>query len=99
MKLNSPKIYKNRKAKNHPSIQIMSDEKTWKNMVMTHSPAKKKRYIVLKTNPNPKDPKKSYVEKRVRNDSITTRGEEFKKYKVSNEDVSLLNTFLNNKKS
>ena len=36
------KIYRNRKAKNHPSIEVSNDISTWKNMVMTHQPARKK---------------------------------------------------------
>lgn len=92
------KIYRNRKAKNHPSIEVSNDISTWKNMVMTHQPAKKKRYILLKHNPNADDISKSYVEKRVRNDPIKTRGELLKKYNLSIEDLNQIEEFLKNKK-
>ena len=36
------KIYKNKRAKNHPGIEVESTKDTWKNKVVTHSPIKTK---------------------------------------------------------
>ena len=91
------KIYKNRRAKYHPSIEVSSNSKTWKNMVVTHNPIKKKRYIELKHNINPKDDRKCYVNKNVRNDPIRTRGDLLKKYRLTEEDLKQIEEFLNKK--
>ena len=99
MKLKSPKIYKNKATKYHPSIEITSNAKIWKNMPVTHKPTKKKRYIELKDNINPNDKqRKSYVQKNVREDPIRTRGQLLKKYHLSNEDLHQIEEFLKNKK-
>ena len=64
------KFYKNKKTKYHPSLEVSSDEKTWKNMFLTHRPTKTGRYIRLKHNPNPNDDAESFLEKHVRTDPI-----------------------------
>lgn len=92
------KIYKNKKTLNHPSINLESDEKIWKNMEITSSPSKKNRYIQLKTNPDPKRKDKAYVRKYVRKDPIKTRGQLLKKYNLSEEDLLEIEKYLSNKK-
>ena len=94
------KFYRNKKTKNHPSIQIESNTKIWKNMEVTSSPTKKNRYIELKTNPNPKRSDKSYVRKYIRKDPIRTRGQLLEKFNLSEEDLKEIeNYILKNKKS
>ena len=93
------KFYNNRKTRNHPSIEISSNEKNWENMEVTSSPTKKNRYIELKENPNPKQTTKAYVRKYIRNDPIKTRGELLKKFHLSEEDLEEIERYiLNNKK-
>ena len=92
------KIYKNKKTLNHPSINLESDEKIWKNMEITSSPSKKNRYIQLKTNPDPKRKDKAYIRKYVRKDPIKTRGQLLKKYNLSEEDLLEIEKYLSNKK-
>ena len=67
MKLRSPKIYRNKRAKNHPGIEINSNKTTWIDLVVTHSPIKSKRYIKVAKNLK-KDAKKTiekYLTKKV----------------------------------
>ena len=88
------KIYKNKATRYHPSIEICNDSKTWKNLELTQSPTKKKKYIELKHNPNPNSTKKSYVRKYIRDDPIRTRGELLKRYHLSEEDLQQIEEFL-----
>ena len=99
MKLKSPKIYRNKRAKNHPGIEITSDRKMWRNMVVTHSPIKTKRYMKLHKNLNKKDLRESYIEKRIRNDPIRTRGKRLYKYRLSKEDRAQLEDYITKKVS
>lgn len=91
------KFYKNKRTKYHPSIEVDSDGKRWKNMEMTSSPTQSGRYIELKHNPNGSD-KKAYIRKYVRDDSIKTRGQLLKKYHLSEEDLIEIEEFLNRNK-
>ncbi len=96
------KFYRNKKTKNHPSIQIDSNETTWKNMEMTSSPTKKNRYIELKSNPNPKKKERAYVRKYIRKDPIRTRGQLLERFHLSNEDLIEIEKYIlsnENKKS
>ena len=93
------KFYNNRKTRNHPSIEISSNDKSWENMEVTSSPTKNNRYIELKENPNPKKTNKAYVRKYIRKDPIKTRGELLKRFHLSEEDLEEIEKFvLNNKK-
>ena len=92
------KIYRNKATKFHPSIEIDSNEKTWKNMEVTQSPTKKNRYIVLKKNIDPTSTKKSYVRKYVRKDPIRTRGELLARFKLSEEDLLQIEEYLMKRK-
>ena len=93
------KFYKNKRTKNHPSLEISSDNSTWKNMEVTSSPTKKNRYIELKNNPNPKRKDKAYVRKYIRNDPIRTRGQLLEKFNLSEEDLQEIESYILNKKS
>lgn len=96
------KIYKNKRTKYHPSIEVESNERCWKNLELTQSPTENNRYIELKKNPNPNSPKKAYVRKYIRNDPIRTRGQLMEKYKLSEEDMQTIERFVlehENKKS
>ena len=88
------KFYLNRRTRNHPSIEITSNEKTWENLEMTSSPTKTSRYIKLKTNPAPNRNSSAYVRKYIRKDPIRTRGQLLKKYHLSEEDLQEIEKFL-----
>ena len=93
------KFFKNRKTRNHPSIEVDSNGTIWINMEVTSSPTKKNRYIELKVNPNPKRNDKAYVRKYLRKDPIKTRGQLLEKYNLSEDDLIEIENYLNNKKS
>ena len=93
------KFYKNRKTKNHPSIEIDSNEKFWTNLEITSRPTKKNRYIQLEVNPNLKRKDKAYVRKYLRKDPIKARGQKLEKYVLSPKDVIQIEIYLKNKKS
>ncbi|MBR0439932.1 MAG: hypothetical protein IJK27_04200 [Bacilli bacterium] len=93
------RFFRNRKTRNHPSIEVDSNKTTWLNLEITSSPTKKNRYIELKVNPDPKRNDKSYVRKYLRKDPIKTRGQLLKKFNLSEEDLLEIETFLKNKKS
>ena len=93
------RFYRNRKTKNHPSIEVDSNGVIWKNMEVTSSPTKKNRYIELKVNPNPKRSDKAFVRKYLRKDPIKTRGQLLEKYNLSEEDLIEIENYLKNKKS
>ena len=98
MKLKSPKIYKNKATKYHPSIEINSDQKTWQNMEVTQSPTKRNRYIELKHNIDPLSSKKAYVRKYLRKDPIRTKGELMKRFSLTEEDLLEIEKFLTKNK-
>lgn len=93
------KFYKNRKTKNHPSVEVDSNGTIWINLEVTSSPTKKNRYIELKVNPNPKRNDKAYVRKYLRKDPIKTRGQLLEKFNLSEDDLVEIENYLNNKKS
>ena len=96
------KFFRNKKTKNHPSIQIDANDKEWKNMELTSSPTKKNRYLRLKTNPNPKRTDNAYIRKYIRNDPIRTRGQLLAKFHLSEDDLAEIERYIlsnKNKKS
>ena len=88
------KIFKNKRTRFHPSVEIESDKKNWKNLEITDSPTEHGRYIKLDTNPNPKSDKPAYVRKYIRNDPIRTRGELMKKYSLSENDMKKIEEYV-----
>ena len=88
------KFYKNRKTRNHPSIEIDSNGIIWINLEVTSSPTKKNRYIELRFNPNPKRKDKAYVRKHLRKDPI-----KLEKFNLSEDDLIEIENYLSNKKS
>jgi|GEM_PF-1838576 len=92
----SYKFYRNRKTRNHPSIEIESSDKSWKNLEMTSSPTKSGKYIELQKNPDPLRNGKAYVRKYVRNDPIRTRGDLLRRYSLSEKDLKEIEKFLKN---
>ena len=92
------KFYKNKKTRNHPSIQIDANNEVWENMEVTSSPTEKNRYLELKKNPNPKRSSKAFVRKYIRKDPIRTRGLLLEKFNLSEEDLEEIEEYvLNNK--
>ena len=96
---NKYKFYKNRRTKNHPSIEVDSNGIIWINLEVTSSPTKKNRYIELKVNPNPNRKDKAFVRKYLRKDPIKTRGQLLAKFNLSEEDLTEIENYLKNKKS
>lgn len=91
------KVFRNKKILNHPSVEISSDKKTWKNMPLTTSPNNRHNYRPL-NDPLYKDQKKkSYVQKNVRQDPLRTRGKQIKKFKLSERDEELIDGLINKK--
>ena len=88
------KFYRNKKTRNHPSIELSSNEKTWRNMELTSHPTKKGRYIELKNNPGSDKTKKSFIRKYVRHDPIRTHGELLEFFNLSEEDLKQIEEFL-----
>jgi hypothetical protein len=83
-------------TRNHPSLELSSNIKEWKNMELTSHPTRKGRYISLKQNPGPDKTKKSYVRKYIRKDPIRTRGELMEHFNLSEEDLKQIEEFLIN---
>ena len=95
------KFYKNKRTRNHPSIELFATEKIWNNLEVTSNPTETGRYIKLK-HPVSKNIKQSYVRKYVRKDPIRTRGNLLSNYELSDEDMKQIENYLDqhfNKKS
>ena len=89
------KIYKNKRTKYHPSIEIsVLEDGTWENIEITSSPTVTGNYQVFDVNPNPNSNKKSYFRKYLRKDKIRHRGEELKKYRLVVSDQIKIDVFV-----
>ena len=89
------KIYKNKRTKYHPSIEIsVLEDGTWENIEITSSPTETGNYEVFNVNPNPSSNKKSYFRKYLRKDKLRHRGEELKKYQLVISDEIKIDVFV-----
>ena len=89
------KIYKNKRTKYHPSIEIsVLEDGTWENIEITSSPTETGNYEVFNVNPNPSSNKKSYFRKYLRKDKLRHRGEELKKYRLVISDEIKIDVFV-----
>ena len=89
------KIYKNKRTKYHPSIEIaVLEDGTWENVEITSSPTTTGKYEEFEVNPNPKSTSKSYFRKYLRKDKIRHRGEELKKYRLVVSDEVKIDVFV-----
>ena len=89
------KIYKNKKTKYHPSIQIdVLEDGTWENIEITDSPTKTGEYGAFDVNPNPNSTKQSYFRKYLRKDKIRHRGQELKKYRLVVSDSLKIDIYV-----
>ena len=89
------KIFKNKKTKYHPSIQIdVLDDGTWENIEITDSPTTNGNYEEFDVNPNPNSTKKSYYRKYLRKDKLRHRGEELKKYRLVVSDEIKIDVYV-----
>ena len=89
------KIYKNKRTKYHPSIEIsVLEDGTWENIEITSSPTETGNYEVLDVNPNPNSNKKSFFRKYLRKDKLRHRGEELKKYQLVISDEIKIDVFV-----
>lgn len=89
------RIYKNKRTKYHPSIEIdILEDGTWENIEITSSPTVKGNYEVFDVNPNSNSNKKSYFRKYIRKDKLRHRGEELKKYQLVVSDEIKIDIFV-----
>ena len=89
------KIYKNKRTKYHPSIEIsVLEDGTWENIEITSSPTETGNYEVFDVNPNPNSNKKSYFRRYLRKDKLRHRGEELKKYRLVISDEIKIDVFV-----
>ena len=89
------KIFKNKRTKYHPSIEIsVLEDGTWENIEITSSPTETGNYEVFDVNPNPNSNKKSYFRRYLRKDKIRHRGEELKKYQLVISDELKIDVFV-----
>ena len=89
------KIYKNKRTKYHPSIEIsVLEDGTWENIEITSNPTETGNYEVLDVNPNPNSNKKSFFRKYLRKDKLRHRGEELKKYQLVISDEIKIDVFV-----
>lgn len=94
-KLSKYKIYKNRRTRYHPSIQISEDEKYWDNFYITHKP-NRNDYIKLPEKINPNDFNDSYISKKLHHDFKKVRGKEIKGYKISDSNEKFIDDLVKN---
>ena len=89
------KIYKNKRTRYHPSIEIsVLEDGTWENIEITSSPTKTGNYEVLDVNPNSNSNSKSYFRRYLRRDKIRHRGEQLKKYQLVVSDEIKIDVFV-----
>ena len=89
------KIYKNKRTKYHPSIEIsVLEDGTWENIEITSSPTETGNYEVFDVNPNPNSNKESYFRRYLRKDKLRHRGEELKKYRLVISDEIKIDVFV-----
>ena len=89
------KLFKNKRTKYHPSIEIaILDDGTWENIEITDSLKEKGSYEKLNVNPNPNSNKQSYFRKCLRRDKIRHRGEELKKYCLDISDEIKIDIYV-----
>ena len=89
------KIYKNKRTKYHPSIEIsVLEDGTWENIEITSSPTETGNYEVFDVNPNPNSNKKSYFRRYLLKDKLRHRGEELKKYQLVISDEIKIDVFV-----
>ena len=90
-------IYKNKRNRFHPSIEIEVDNNgNWFNYEITDSPRKEETYCLLNHNPNRKGDKTALclVRKYLRKDKIRHRGLLLKHYILYPEDIELIENLL-----
>ena len=89
------KIFKNKRTKYHPSIEIaILEDGTWENIEITSSPTSTGKYEEFEVNPNPNSDKKSYFRKYLRKDKIRHKGKELKKYRLLVSDEIKIDVFV-----
>ena len=90
------KIYKNRRIKYHPSIQIDEDlkNKTWTNFHLTHSP-NRNTFVKLPSKLNKNDTKDNYISKKYYVEPLIYRGKEVRKYVLDEVNLKFLDDLVN----
>ena len=93
--MNKYKIFKNKRTKYHPSIEIsVLEDGTWENIEITDSPTVTGNYEEFDVNPNPNSDKKSYFRKYLRKDKLRHRGQELKKYRLVVSDEIKIDVYV-----
>ena len=93
--MNKYKIFKNKRTKYHPSIEIsVQEDGTWENIEITDSPTVTGNYEEFDVNPNPNSDKKSYFRKYLRKDKLRHRGQELKKYRLVVSDEIKIDVYV-----
>ena len=93
--MNKYKIFKNKRTKYHPSIEInVLEDGTWENIEITDSPTVTGNYGEFDVNPNPNSDKKSYFRKYIRKDKLRHRGLELKKYRLVVSDEIKIDVYV-----
>ncbi len=89
------RIFKNKRTKYHPSIQInVLEDGTWENIEITDSPTPTGNYEEFDVNPNPYSTKQSYFRKYLRKDKLRHRGKELKKYRLVVSDEIKIDVYV-----
>lgn len=90
-------IFKNKRNKHHPSIEIWIDiNGNWFNYEITHSPKSGESYQLLNKDPNrlSVSNRPCFVRKYLRKDKLKHRGKKLNHYKLFPEDEFLINKML-----
>lgn len=89
------RIFKNKRTKYHPSIEIsVLEDGTWENIEITDSPTITGNYEEFDVNPNPNSDKKSYFRRYLRKDKLRHRGQELKKYRLVVSDEIKIDVYV-----
>lgn len=93
--MNKNKIFKNKRTKYRPSIEIsVLEDGIWENIEITDSPTVTGNYEEFDVNPNPNSGKKSYFRKYLRKDKLRHRGQELKKYRLVVSDEIKIDVYV-----
>lgn len=89
--MNKYKIFKYKRTKYHPSIEIcVLEDGTWENIEITDSPTITGNYEEFDINPNPNSNKNKYL----RRDKLRHRGQELKKYRLVISDEIKIDVYV-----
>ena len=94
-KLSKYKIYKNRRTRYHPSIQISEDDKYRENFHITHH-LNRNTFVKLPEKLNSKDIDDNYISKKLYKEKLHYRGSEMSGYKISSSNERFIDDLIKN---